>query len=111
VCLRERAEEEIFLSKKEVEVLTGRSCRHFAYPNGDYTDDEVKMIRNSGYLSARTVDAGWVGPGSDPFKLKAMEVADDASVNWMVAQVSGVAQFVKGTVSRSHFSQRGGYKG
>jgi len=90
MCDRDKCEEEIVMSKKEVEELVGKECKHFSYPNGDYSRREIDIIKNAGYSSARTVDFGWNKSRIDPFKLKVIEIADDASINWFVSQLSGL---------------------
>lgn len=91
MCDDEVASAEIALSKQDVERLTGRKCRHFAYPNGSYGDREVDLVRASGYDSARTLDPGWNDPRSDPHRLKMFGVPDDASLNRLAASLAGIA--------------------
>jgi len=94
-CSDEECGQEIIMSGKEVQALTGKECRHFSYPDGDYSQREVDLARKAGYLSARTCDFGWNGPGTDPFRLKVLEVADDASINWLICQMIGVSRWLK----------------
>jgi peptidoglycan/xylan/chitin deacetylase (PgdA/CDA1 family) len=94
-CSAEEAWQEIAESKRELEALLGRACRHFSYPNGDYLDREVELSRRAGFASARTVDLGWVSRASDPFRLKCFGINDDASVDMMVAQLSGIPGWLR----------------
>ena len=94
-CSATEAWEEIAGAKRELERLLGRECRHFAYPNGDYLEREVEMVRRAGFASARTVDLGWTGVSSDPFRLKAFFVKDDASLDLLEALISGIPGYVK----------------
>jgi peptidoglycan/xylan/chitin deacetylase (PgdA/CDA1 family) len=89
-CSEEDAETEIVGSKSEVEQLVGLPCDHFSFPNGDYGEREVALVKQAGYLSARTTDIGWNGGDSDPFRLKVVSMPDDASVNRLAAEVCGV---------------------
>jgi peptidoglycan/xylan/chitin deacetylase (PgdA/CDA1 family) len=89
-CSDEEAEREIAGSRIEVEQLSGRSCRHFSYPNGYYTDREIELARAAGYASARTIETGWTDATSDPYRLKILGISDDASVNLLAAQLSGL---------------------
>jgi peptidoglycan/xylan/chitin deacetylase (PgdA/CDA1 family) len=91
-CASEQAEREIADSKTEVEALTGRSCVHFAYPAGAYSDRTVELVREAGYRSAHTVDNGWNQLGSDPYRLKVGSIdpqtptrlaADLAGMSWL----------------------------
>jgi peptidoglycan/xylan/chitin deacetylase (PgdA/CDA1 family) len=90
MCSEEEAADEILLSKGEVEALSGRLCMHFGYPNGDYGAFERQVVKEAGYVSARTTAPGWNGRDADPYGLKAYLVPDDASVNRIAASLSGV---------------------
>jgi peptidoglycan/xylan/chitin deacetylase (PgdA/CDA1 family) len=48
------AEREITQSKREIEEKIGKEVRHFAYPNGNYNDEIIKLVKRAGYLSAVT---------------------------------------------------------
>jgi len=100
-CTDEECKDEISLSKEEIAGISEKECRHFSYPNGDYSEREINVVKRAGYLSARTTVVGWNAPGTDPFQLKVMEVADDASVNWLIFQVSGIAWRIKGLFERN----------
>jgi hypothetical protein len=80
---------EIAGSRAEVEALTGRPCEDFAYPGGAYEDDVVRRVREAGYRSARTVDVGWVGPGTDPYRLPILSM-DPRSPTHLAAELSGL---------------------
>ncbi len=99
-CTAEECEDEIALARLEVEELTGSPCRHFSYPNGDYTSREIDILRRSGYASARTTDLGWNGPKTDPFRLKILGLfRDDVTVNRLAADLSGATTFLSGLLS------------
>ncbi len=87
--------EEIALCRSELEEATGRPCHHFAFPNGDYGERELAEIRRAGYRTARTIDPGWNGPKADPLRLKAVPVSDDASVDWLAVQVTGLPALLR----------------
>ncbi|MBA2359642.1 MAG: polysaccharide deacetylase family protein [Actinobacteria bacterium] len=93
-CSDEDSEAEIDGSKSEVEELVGLRCDHFSFPNGDYGERELALVKKAGYLSARTTEIGWNGVERDPFRLKVMSMPDDASVNRLAAEVSGVKSTV-----------------
>jgi peptidoglycan/xylan/chitin deacetylase (PgdA/CDA1 family) len=94
-CSDEECKNEIFQSKKEIEELLNKKCLHFAYPNGDYTEREIELVKKAGYLSARTIDVGWNDFNTNPYKLKAKMVTDSASINLLAAQLSGITQFFR----------------
>jgi hypothetical protein len=94
-CSDEEAWDEIATSKREIEALLGRPCRHFSYPNGDYCDREATFARQAGFASARTVDLGWTHAGSDPYRLKSFGINDDASIDMLATQLSGIPGYVR----------------
>lgn len=87
--------EELVRSKVEVETITGLHCEHFAFPNGDYGQREVELLKKVGYRSARTIDLGWNDETTDPFHLKALDIQDDASPAWFAAQLTGISQYIR----------------
>lgn len=89
-CDDRQAAEEIELCKTELEASVGKPCHHFAFPNGDFGERELAAIRRAGYRTARSIDPGWNGPGSDPLQLKAFPLSDDASVAWLSVQMTGI---------------------
>ena len=88
MCTDAEAADEILGSKREIERMIGGPCRHFAYPNGDYGDREVELVRQAGFLSARTIEAGWINPDTDPFRVPIIPMPDIASATRASAQVS-----------------------
>ncbi len=70
LALADEREEEILLSRKEVEDLTGAPCCHFSFPNGTYSNEDVELVMRAGYRSARTTDLGWNDLRTDPYRLK-----------------------------------------
>jgi peptidoglycan/xylan/chitin deacetylase (PgdA/CDA1 family) len=89
-CMKEIAD-----SKKEIERLTGKETRHFAYPNGNYSHREIAMVKKAGYASARTICFGYVSAGSDLYALRAVEIDDMASVNVLCAEFVGLNAVLK----------------
>jgi peptidoglycan/xylan/chitin deacetylase (PgdA/CDA1 family) len=48
----EQRTKEIFRSKAELEDLLGEEVKYFCYPNGDFDNDVVAMVREAGYRAA-----------------------------------------------------------
>lgn len=90
MCTDEDAELEITASKAEIEALTGEPCLHFSFPNGDYGPRELALVRRAGYLSARTIEPGWVEPATDPYRLTIVPMPDTATASRAVSQVAAV---------------------
>ncbi|SAK49576.1 polysaccharide deacetylase [Caballeronia temeraria] len=94
-CDDSECEQEISVCKSEIESMLGISCEHFAYPNGNYTDREVRFVKDAGYKTARTCDLGWNDGRSDPYRLKTIVIDDDASLSWFAAQLTGIPVFLR----------------
>jgi peptidoglycan/xylan/chitin deacetylase (PgdA/CDA1 family) len=93
-CSDAEAAVEIESSRTEVEQLSQKPCLDFSYPNGDYGEREVELVRKAGYRSARTVDLGWNSASTDPFRMKCLGTSDDASINRLAGDLSGVSGWV-----------------
>ena len=94
-CDDKECETEIVQSRHEIERLVGRDCVDFAYPNGNYGEREVAILKAAGYRTARTLDVGWNGAGTDPFRLRAVPVSDDSSPAWFAVQVSLIPAYFR----------------
>jgi peptidoglycan/xylan/chitin deacetylase (PgdA/CDA1 family) len=83
-------------SKKMIEELLERPCEHFSFPYGDYTERDLVYLKKTGYKSARTTKPGWNSVNTDPYQLKIVaDVAGDASLNLLCAQMSGIPRYLK----------------
>ncbi len=90
LCDEAECREEIAGSKRDLERLLGRPCRHFAYPNGAHGEREVELVRAAGFASARTIEHGWNGIDADPYRLKVLGIDDSASINALAAHLAGI---------------------
>jgi peptidoglycan/xylan/chitin deacetylase (PgdA/CDA1 family) len=93
-CSEVEARDEIATSRVEIEQKVGEQCLDFSYPNGDYGEREIELVKESGYRSARTVDLGWNSASANPFLLRCLGTSDDASVNRLAGDLSGVSGWV-----------------
>ncbi len=87
--------DEIEDSKRHLEQLLNSKVSHFCYPNGDYSEREIKFLKEAGYISGRTLDIGWNGIKSNPYKLKAMDIEDSASLHILCSQITGLFGYLK----------------
>ena len=78
----ERAEWEIRASKAEIESRTGRPCLDFAYCNGWYSDELIRILAEAGFRSAVTTEDRTNRIGGDPFTLKRKVLWEDFSVGF-----------------------------
>jgi peptidoglycan/xylan/chitin deacetylase (PgdA/CDA1 family) len=70
--------QEIADSKSALEDLLGEEIPYFCYPNGDYDNGVVAMVREAGYRAALTCDRGAATASDDPLTLprKAISFGD-----------------------------------
>ena len=94
-CTEDQCGEEIEGCKRDLETLLEGRVTHFSYPNGDYTQREINIVRKCGYQSARSLDPGWNDVNTNLYGLKAMSLTDNTSINQLAVQVSGIVQLLK----------------
>ena len=94
-CSDEECETELVRARVEIEQLTGKKCEHFAYPNGNYDQRVVGLVRRAGYKCARALDIGWNHVGTDPFRLRSITIPDNASIAWLDAQLTGLPTYLR----------------
>ncbi len=63
-------DEELFVSKAELEERLRLPVEFFCYPYGDYDEKTASVARKAGYLGAVTVNRGLVHRGDDPFEIR-----------------------------------------
>ncbi|MXV73749.1 polysaccharide deacetylase family protein [Candidatus Poribacteria bacterium] len=98
-CTEMECRQEIMGSKVDLEKLLGVECSHFSYPNGDYTEREIKMVKAGGFRSARTTVIGWNTLETAPYQLKTIPIADDARLALFRAQLTTIPQRLNQWVS------------
>ena len=91
-CTETECRQEILGSKVDLEKFLGIECFHFSYPNGDYTEREIEIVKASGFRSARTTDIGWNTLKTEPYRLKTVPIADDAGLTLFRAQLTTIPQ-------------------
>ena len=91
-CTETECRQEILGSKTDLEELLGIECFHFSYPNGDYTEREIEIVKTAGFRSARTTDIGWNTLETAPYQLKTIPIADDAGLALFRAQLTTIPQ-------------------
>ncbi len=93
-CNEEEAREEIFGSKEKLENEYALNINTIAYPNGDYSDRDIRLSREAGYTHGVTVDAGFNTIHTDPFKLKRLSMNDSCTLDELIVKASGVWSFL-----------------
>ena len=77
----EAIEEELRVSKEELERLLDKEIVGFAYPGGRHSPDARRLVEQCGYRYGVTIDFGLNSKRSDPFELKRIMVSDDVLTN------------------------------
>ena len=98
-CTEAECRQEILGSKLDLEKLLDVECSHFSYPNGDYTEREIEIVKTAGFRSARTTDIGWNTEKTAPYRLKTVPIADDAELTLFRAQLTTIPQRLNGWVN------------
>ena len=91
-CTETECAQEILGSKADLERLLGVQCTHFSYPNGDYTEREIEIVKIGGFRSARTTDIGWNTIDTPPYQLKVIPITDSGGLNLFRAELTTVPQ-------------------
>lgn len=91
-CSDEEAEDEIRISKKQLEGILGRKIKGFAYPNGSYGEREIALLKKYGYQYGYTTKSGYVTLESNRclYSLPRIEVMDDVSFAENICRISGL---------------------
>lgn len=94
-CDDETAREEIALSKQHLERDYSFCINTISYPNGDYTDRDIRLAKEAGYTCGITVDFGFNDLQTDLFRLKRISVNDARTRDELVVKSSGCFAFMK----------------
>jgi len=85
---------ELNASQSDLEEIIPYRLDHFAFPNGDYSEREIKYLKQNGFKSARTTRVGWNSMNSNPFALKIIGISDNATLPKLKFQLSGIFGFM-----------------
>lgn len=99
-CSTNEAKEEILMSKIQLEKRYGIVVNSFAFPNGDYSERDIEIVKSSGYDCALTVDLGFNDQFSDLFRLKRISLGDSNNLDEICVKASGLWMFLKQRFSR-----------
>ncbi len=84
-------------SKLQLEKITGKECRHFCYPEGNYSHDVFDLVKKAGYVSATTVEEdrlNRVGENLMALKRTSFPSDDTKSDAEILAYISGFSSFL-----------------
>ena len=105
-CDDATARDEIVISKQQLEAFFRLDVFALSYPNGDYSDREIKLAREAGYQCGITVDSGYNDLHSDLFRLKRFSVNDAKSNTELMVKASGIYALIKHKLHKPSY----GYK-
>jgi peptidoglycan/xylan/chitin deacetylase (PgdA/CDA1 family) len=97
-CTTDKAATEIVESRSDLERRYGLDIFALAYPNGDYSDRDVRLVRQAGYTCALTADPGFNTASTDLFRLRRIAVDDDDGVDELLVKASGLWGVLSGLV-------------
>jgi peptidoglycan/xylan/chitin deacetylase (PgdA/CDA1 family) len=84
---------EVFESKQVLSELTGRPVRYFAYPNGDYDRDTLRLVKQAGYEAAFATLSRRLG-GEERFEIERVGIYSASLLRlWLKAQ--GIATMAR----------------
>ena len=83
---------EICHSKQQLEDILQHEINGFAYPNGDFSEREIKMVERAGYHLAFTTKPAYLTSENikDKYMLPRFEVLKDVSFAENICRMSGV---------------------
>ena len=65
-----------------------------AYPNGDYSERDIDLIKQAGYTCAITVDYGFNTIHTDPYRLRRLSLDDTDNTDAIYVKASGAWTFL-----------------
>ncbi len=94
-CTASKKCSEIIECKQAIEQVLGQQVFAFAFPNGDYDEECIRILKENGLKLARTTDAGWNDIFSDPYRLKVTGVSDSSGMNKLISELTGIPRFLQ----------------
>lgn len=94
-CTQQKAFDEVCISKEILEKKYNLNITGFAYPNGDYEEREIGIVKKAGYDYALSATSGYNSLKTDLYKLKRLSVNDSENLDEIVVKSSGVWGAVK----------------
>jgi peptidoglycan/xylan/chitin deacetylase (PgdA/CDA1 family) len=91
-CTDEEVYLEINHSKKQLEEILQHEINGFAYPNGDFSEREINMVKSAGYQLAFTTKPSYLTAENikEKYRLPRFEVLKDVSFAENICRMSGV---------------------
>jgi peptidoglycan/xylan/chitin deacetylase (PgdA/CDA1 family) len=90
----ETAHGQLVRSQRMIEDVTGQPCRFLCYPNGDVSDDIVRLSHDCGYQSAVTTQRGTNRVGDDLMLLRRFPLPLNGSAGELLMLASGLSHLL-----------------
>lgn len=68
---------EITQSKDDIESRLGKEASYFAYPNGSYTNEVARIVKEAGFRAAFAVDHKWASHKCDLYRIPRVATTQD----------------------------------
>lgn len=91
----ESVEETIKKSKDLLKKWTGKHTMHFSYPNGNYNNMIVEIVRKQDFETAVTTENGRWKNGNDAFTINRVGIGGYDTLQFFKCKVSGSRDFIK----------------
>jgi peptidoglycan/xylan/chitin deacetylase (PgdA/CDA1 family) len=93
VIKSQESEKEITESKEMIEKELGNVVHAFSYPNGNYNDTVLGIVKKQGYLVAFGTEKGFVSATDSPYTIKRVNIHEDMTktVPMFLARIAGIA--------------------
>ncbi|UCH89387.1 MAG: polysaccharide deacetylase family protein [Thermoplasmata archaeon] len=85
-----QVKKELKLSKRILEKKLNNKVNHFSYPNGNYYEKHLKLIKKAGYLTATTTNAGVNTTKTNPYLLYRIGIGETNSIPVTAVKISGL---------------------
>jgi peptidoglycan/xylan/chitin deacetylase (PgdA/CDA1 family) len=100
-CVSARARAEIMQSKEDLQAGLATEVYAFAYPDGQYSDRELLLLKRAGYRCGLTLDRGFNSASTPRFRLRRVAVSDHADRHELLVKTSGVWGAIRAVFFRS----------
>lgn len=71
-----------------------------AYPNGDYSERDIELIKQAGYACAITVDYGFNSIHTDPYRLRRLSLDDTDNIDAVAVKASGAWTYLLNLIGK-----------
>jgi peptidoglycan/xylan/chitin deacetylase (PgdA/CDA1 family) len=97
--------QEISESRDLLEKIFGLDVYAIAYPNGDYSEREMLLVKEAGYKCGITVDFGFNTINTNAYRLKRISTNDTDNIDELIVRASGLWGFIKSITSPKKASE------